>query len=469
MSEPEDYWSRRVKDAWFFAALTVSTVAMVWLFWPYLYVMLFAAVTVAVCWPVYKRILKWCGGRALVASVIATLMLGLLVFVPLAAVLWLFALEVQDVSQQAIELVQSGELERWVDGILRVQPPDWLDPFLPELPSLPAAAEGEEAKGVQQLLARFSSIDESFMQTITDAALSGLRFAGAEIPGIISAAVDLSLNSVIYVFAVITLFVQGPAVLDAIKRLSPMHDEYEERLFKVFGEFSQNLVVGSLATAGIQGVVAGIGYAVAGMNNVIFLAILTGIGSFVPVVGTVVVWLPVVIYLVAIQHYGLAIFLGLWCLIVVGTIDNVLKPLFMRGSADIHPLLIFLAVFGGLYWMNIAGLLIGPVIVAFFLALYAIYVEDYLGEQPLVAETARPNFAMRTLAYWARKVSGFMERTGRASQAEQALRAADALDGKHTAEELVAQHEADAAVSEIPPSADEAGRGGPPDEPERES
>ena len=79
MSEPEDYWSRGVKDGWFFAALALSTLAMVWLFWPYLYVMLFAAVTVVVCWPAYQRILKWCGGRALLASIVTTLALGLLV------------------------------------------------------------------------------------------------------------------------------------------------------------------------------------------------------------------------------------------------------------------------------------------------------------------------------------------------------------------------------------------------------
>jgi hypothetical protein len=249
------------------------------------------------------------------------------------------------------------------------------------------------------------------------------------------------------VFAVIVLFVQGRAVLEAVARLSPMHNHYEKRLFEVFGEFSRNLVVGSVATAGIQGIAAGFAYAVVGMNNVLFLAILTGLGSFVPVIGTVVVWVPVVVYLAATGSYAYAVFLALWCLLVVGTIDNVLKPLFMRGGTDIHPLLIFLAVFGGLYWMNIAGLLIGPVIVAFFLALYAIYVEDYLGIAPPEVER-RTTWVGRGAAWLARQLGSVMERTGRASQAERALRAADVLDGGHTADELIAQHEADAAVTD---------------------
>ena len=61
-----------------------------------------------------------------------------------------------------------------------------------------------------------------------------------------------------------------------------------------------------------------------------------------------------------------------------GQIDHIVRPLFMRGSTNIHPLLVFLAAFGGLAWMGIPGALVGPVIVAFFVAMYTSYVEDFL-------------------------------------------------------------------------------------------
>lgn len=463
MKDSDDYWSKATQDRWFFGALLASTVALVWLFWPYVYVLMFAAVTVVVCWPVYQRLLKWTGNRPFLASGLTTLLLGLLVFVPLAFVLYLFALEVRDVAAWAIDMVQTGEFEKQLDNVLHgVQIPPWLEGMLPELPELPdlpnltegletaeapvdsdtdtdvpidlsevageaareavrssglpgadalgeatrdevvralneAAAEdaassagteeagreapdfGRSGESFEQIMARLSTVEGELFQGAQDAALGALTFAGETVPGVIQTAVDLSIDSVIYVFAVITLFTQGERSLEVIKRLSPMDDRYEERLFGVFGEFSRNLVVGSLATAGIQGVIAGIGYGICGLDNVIFLAILTGLGSFVPVVGTVVVWVPVVIYLAVTGDYGYAIFLGIWSLGVVGTVDNVLKPLFMRGSTDIHPLLVFLAVFGGMYWMGLSGLLVGPVIVAFFLALYTIYARDYLG------------------------------------------------------------------------------------------
>jgi len=469
MSEPDEPWSKNTRDRWFYLTLAASFVSVLVLFWPYLYVLLFAAVTVVVCWPVYCWILERCGGRELLASILTTTLLGLLVFGPLAFIGVLFALEVQSVTAQAIEFVQSGQLETFLDDTLAtLEPPPWIAQFLPDMPeigeigglgageelsplpgteaipsmvhdmvlacgegtsaalgstawapaaqewlsreSLRLAAEATPGGGLQLWLSRLSLIEEDLWTGAQDATLSALRFAGAEIPGVIQAAVDLSIDSVIYVFDVVTLFTRGPLLLTGIKRLSPLDDRYEERLFDVFGEFSRNLVVGSVATAGIQGLVAGMGYAFAGVGNVLFLAILTGIGSFVPVVGTVVVWIPVVGYLIFTGAYGSAVFLALWCLVLVGSIDNVLKPLFMRGNTDIHPLLVFLAVFGGLYWMGLSGLFVGPVLVAFFLALYTIYESEFLGiEQEVVV--AEPGWA-------ARQASALLQRIGLSKASE---------------------------------------------------
>jgi predicted PurR-regulated permease PerM len=376
----DGYWSKSVRDAWFFGALGLSALSVVWLFWPYVYVLLFAVVTVVVCYPVYTKILGWVGGRALLASLLTTGLLAFLVFVPLAVVVWLFALEVRDVSAWAIQLVQSGTLEREIDAWLTtVQVPAWLVPVLPAgWGDSPELARG----GLAEIAAKLDAVEAQLWAAGQDAALGALKFAGDQLPGILQTAVEVSVDSIIFLFAVVTLFVEGPRVLDLVRKISPIEDRYEDHLFQVFAELSRNLVVGSVATAGIQGVIAGIGYAAVGMENVLFLSILTAIGSFVPVVGTIVIWLPVVFYLVSQGAWGWAIFLALWCLVLVGAIDNVLKPLFMRGKSNIHPLLVFLAVFGGLATMNVAGLLVGPVLVAFFLALYQMYVEDFLGEVP---------------------------------------------------------------------------------------
>ena len=208
------------------------------------------------------------------------------------------------------------------------------------------------------------------------------RVGGAltnSLPSVFSVLVNFSIDVVIYVFTVVTLYMEGPAMIVALKRLSPLADEYEDRLFAVFGEFSINMVVGSLATAAIQGVVAALGYWIVGVDRVIFLGVATGVLSFVPLVGTLAVWVPVSLYVGVNMGWSWALFVVVWSIVFTGTVDNLARPLFMRGSTDIHPLLVFLSVFGGMYWMGIPGVLVGPVIVAFFLALYTIYLNDYLG------------------------------------------------------------------------------------------
>jgi predicted PurR-regulated permease PerM len=322
-----------------------------------------------------------------VASLLTTALLAFLVFVPLTIIVWLFALEVRDVSAWGYNLVQSGSLQRQIDDWLATLViPEWLQPVIPE-----GAMEG----GLADIRGRLGGLEEKLWVAGQEAALAALSFAGDQLPAILQAAVELSVDTAIYLFAVVVLFMEGPRVLDFARKLSPMEQAYVDRLIEVFAEFSRNLVVGSLATAGIQGIIAGFGYGVVGMENVLFLAILTAVGSFVPVVGTVVIWVPVVGYLISQGNWGWAIFLTLWCLILVGGIDNVVKPLFMRGKSNIHPLLVFLAVFGGLANMNIAGLLVGPVFVAFFLALYQMYVEDFLGQKPPPAQPVVPWWEVR--------------------------------------------------------------------------
>ncbi|TVQ91032.1 MAG: AI-2E family transporter [Deltaproteobacteria bacterium] len=446
------YWSKGTKDVWFYLLLGASGLAVAWVFWAYLYVLLYAGVTVVCCWPAYKLLLRLTRGRAWTSSGLTTLLLALLVFVPLGIVLWLFALEVQEVSQVLIEMVQSGELSKQLDEFLEsFEIPPWIEGFVPELPEIlngssaqpppepppeglaeaarwvtrevvglaseplfaapyaeamhqvtaswaeeqaVRAAEAEPLDGFAELFSRLSVVEEELTAGLQDATLTVLRFAGAELPGIVSTVVSLSIDTLIYVFAVLVLFVEGPRLLTVFQRLLPIEERYSQDLFDVFSEFSRNMVVGSIATSAIQGIIAGLGFAIVGLEKVIFLAILVFFGSFIPVIGTPVVWVPVVIYMLGVGDYGQAIFLTLWCLILVGTIDNVLRPLFMRGNSEMHALLIFLAVFGGMYWMGLAGVLVGPVLVAIFMSLYRIYVRDYLGIAP-PQESGEPGWTSR--------------------------------------------------------------------------
>lgn len=360
--DPVEIWSQRTRDLWFFGFLTAATIGVAVLFSPFAYVLLFAATTVVVTWPIYERVLVRCRGNRGVAAGITVVLLGVVVFGPLISLLWMFVNEAIIVVEQVGAWVQSGELERAAVALRDEHVPAFTDSFADYLPAdfdLMGAVLGPAQAGI----------------------LGALNVFGGSLPVLLNSLVGLSIDAVIFFFAVVTLYMEGPRVLNVAKNLSPMEDAYEEHLFRVFREFANNLVFGSLATASLQGLVASIGYAVAGVERVVFLGILTAVFGFVPIVGTLVIWAPVCLYVGFTQGWGWAVGLAVWNLAVTGSVDNLVKPLFLRGSTHIHPLLIFLAVFGGLSWMSVPGALVGPVVVAFFLALYTMYCQDQLGQE----------------------------------------------------------------------------------------
>jgi predicted PurR-regulated permease PerM len=377
---PRDPWSQKTRDTWFFGALTVSTLALVGIFSHYAIVLLFSATFTVVTWPLFERILARTGGKRALAAVLTGLLLAVVVFVPLGLVLYLFALEGIGVVHKAIALVQSGDLERIArDLVERTRSPEisvWTDRFLPE------------------------DVDpvDALMGPVRSGALDVLNAAGAALPGLITTAVTGGIDTVIFVFATVSLYMEGPAVLAALRDLSPIDDRHERHLFGVFQEFSRNLVVGAFATAATLGLGCAIGYAIGGSGRVVFLGLLTGVLSFIPVVGVFLVSGPVALYVWTLHGFGWGLFVAIWCLVLTLLVDNILKPLLLRGSSDIHPLLIFLAVFGGLETLGAPGIFVGPVTVAFFLALLQIYREDYLGIPPRVRAPRKQTWAEKRRA-----------------------------------------------------------------------
>lgn len=358
-TKPESYWDQGTRDRWFFGALAFATGAIVLLFSGFLYVLMFAVVTVVVTWPVYQAMLARVGHRRPLAALLTMLVLFVLVFGPIIALIAVFVSQAAVVVQRGVAWVQTGGLT-----------------------TLMTSVQADLIPQVEEYIEGLTGRDHDIARSITGPLQSGLlavlEGVGSGVPQLIGVTASVAINLVIFLFAVITLYMEGPAVLRVVKNLSPMDDAYDDQLFSVFHQFANNMVIGSLVTAALQGLVAAIGYAIGGADNIVFLGIVTAFGAFIPLVGTALVWIPVTIYVATSQGLGWAVFVALWSLIVTGTIDNIVKPLFLRGGTNIHPLLIFLGVFGGLSWMGVPGVLVGPVIVAFFLALYTIYVRDFL-------------------------------------------------------------------------------------------
>ncbi len=175
------------------------------------------------------------------------------------------------------------------------------------------------------------------------------------------------LGGVIMIIAVYFFFAEGPAMLTTLMRLSPLDDTYERELLVEFDSICRAVVTATLLAAVVQGLLAGFGFWLAGLNSVFLLMLLTTVFAMVPFVGAATVWVPAALWLFLYEdRHVAAIILAVYGAGIVSTSDNIIKPLVLSGTSNLHPLLALLSVLGGVQVMGPIGIFVGPMIVVFF-------------------------------------------------------------------------------------------------------
>ena len=160
--------------------------------------------------------------------------------------------------------------------------------------------------------------------------------------------------------------IDGRGMVDSIMHLSPLRDDYESELITEFASLSRAVVVATLLSAVVQGILAGIGYWFSGLDSVFLLTIISTLFALVPFIGTAIVWIPACAYLYLVQGEAVsAIVLATYCATVVSMSDNFVKPLVLQKESNLHPLLALLSVIGGVEALGPIGILVGPMVVAF--------------------------------------------------------------------------------------------------------
>jgi predicted PurR-regulated permease PerM len=177
---------------------------------------------------------------------------------------------------------------------------------------------------------------------------------------------SLGFGLVIMIVAVYFFFADGPAMLRTVMRLSPLNDEYERELLDEFSRVSRAVVMATLLAAVTQGLLAGLGYWIAGAKLVFLLTVLTAVLALVPFVGAMSVWLPVSLWIMFVEERYLdGSLLAIWGMVAVSSADNLVKPMVLHGQSNLHPLLALLSVLGGVQALGPVGLLVGPMVVVF--------------------------------------------------------------------------------------------------------
>ncbi len=185
------------------------------------------------------------------------------------------------------------------------------------------------------------------------------------------------LGLVVSLMTMYYVLIEGPGLARRIERIAPLEPRHTRALIKEAREVGRDAFLGALATAVIQGVLAGIGYAVLGVPQPVTWAVATALASFLPLIGTMVVWVPLSGYLLVDGHPVRAILLIAWgTLIVTSLADYVIRPRIVGARGHGHPLLTLIALLGGIEVFGLAGLIIAPIVMSVFVAAFRLYERE---------------------------------------------------------------------------------------------
>lgn len=322
---------------------------------PFVTTLIVAAVVSVWTTPVHQWLLRrWPHPRIL--SVLVTTGVVVLVLLPLALIFATAVGQLQDVAAEASVFVADPTSIPGAQVLLDMLGRVWDIPPT----EVPARIEGLFRSGATRM---FTLLSQSAKDIFAATATAGLHL-------------------IIFLFSLFTFLIWGDRILTRFKILSPLDDELEEKLIRIFRGFSQGIALGGFVTAILQGAVSGIGYEIAGIEESFFWGTVTAMFSFVPVVGTALVWVPLTISLLLQGETSMALFLVIYNAVVTGGVDNLVRPWLIGQSSTLHPLLLFLSIFGGLMSLGFAGILIGPVACAFFLALAEAYESSLMQNVP---------------------------------------------------------------------------------------
>jgi len=206
-----------------------------------------------------------------------------------------------------------------------------------------------------------------------------------------SFAVTLTVSLGVMLLGFYYFLADGPSMVSTVMRLSPLKERYERRMIEQFDTVSRAVVLATMLSAGVQGLLAGFGYLLAGFHAVFLLTLLTMLFALVPFVGAAAVWGCCALWLfVGEERFAAAAALAIYGMVIVSMADNVIKPLVLRGQSNLHPLLALLSVIGGIQVLGPIGIFVGPMVVAFLQALLVMLNEELqnLSDEPKPSSNA---------------------------------------------------------------------------------
>ena len=346
--------SRNLLTLFIFLLLIVGLYFAYLLLAPFINTMILAVVFAALFHPVYVFFINKTKGQASISALVVILFVTLVVILPLV----MLVLGLIPQMRQSVTAVTA-----WLaDGNLDLIFSKYLTPFFDWI----------------QAEAPFLGItaDSAKVSIINAARSAGQKMIGFS-ANALGQALTFALHFLLFLLALFFFLKDGANMVQHIKYLTPLREEQEERIIENMRRISKAVLMGGFLVAALQGTAGGLGFAIVGIPA-LFWGTLMAFASLVPVVGTGLVWVPAALVLLIGGEWKSALFLVLWCGVLVTSIDTFLRPLLMRDASGGMPILfLFLAILGGIQTFGVFGLLYGPLILTFAMVMLKIYADEY--------------------------------------------------------------------------------------------
>ena len=325
---------------------------------PFLLSVFIAALFAALFHPLYRRLCAWFGDRKSLASLTTLLIVLFFVVTPLSMVFTVVVSQAADLADRLVPLVQS-----------RILTPGAFSETLSKLPFY------ETLQPYRSMLLNLAGDMSSN--------LSGwaVDMAQTFTKGTISSVISL----LIILYTMFFLLIDGDRFLYYLLYYIPLNDDDEAKLLARFLSVTRATLKGTAVIGFLQGGLAGAALWFAGIPSALFWAVTMMFLSVVPGIGGAIVWIPATLYLLFSGKVITAIIVGVFCAVVVGAIDNLLRPKLVGSDTQLHELMIFFSTLGGLLLFGFMGFVIGPIIAALFVTVWELYAYEFSRWLPTTA------------------------------------------------------------------------------------
>jgi predicted PurR-regulated permease PerM len=344
-----------LEDKMFLLLVIAVSLAFAWILWPFFGAVLWGTILAILFAPLYRRLLRFMGQRRTVAAIATVMIILLIVILPLMLI---GALLLQE-GIGVYEKFQSGEfnLGRYFEQVLDALP-GWVSDLVDRF-------------GLTNLGAMQERLSSGFVQ--------GSQFVAAKALNIGQNTFDFIVNLCIVLYLLFFLLRDGDDLGRRIRNAVPLHADQQHELFSRFTTVIRATVKGNVVVAIVQGALGGLIFWFLGVHAPVLWAVVMAFLSLLPAVGSALVWLPVAIYFLLTGATWQGIVLIVYGVLVIGLVDNVLRPILVGKDTKIPDYVVLISTLGGMAIFGLNGFVIGPVIAAMFMAVWDIFASSRPG------------------------------------------------------------------------------------------